>query len=279
MKKRYFVIGVIIVAITAAGVWSFPLWHTAYLLQNMVKSKSLDGQIQLTLNQEGLFKGQKQLLRGLSGILKIEETACLNWQAVGYVSGQKGYAEIYCDALREPVTEVYISKDSTLVNIRMLYEILQKNFVKEYPILGYILPEWKYGTYISLDQIEEIFQVNIKELFQKNSSEDLMEQGFFKSMVLLNSMKRHRMNDGGWKFEGIWNNYQTSLLVKRDNQETSFQIEGTDRDKTQKIADFSFSLSPGKEEAVIFPDSLMKPEEITQFQKLWQVLREFAEGR
>ena len=39
MKKRYFVIGVIIVAVATAGVWSFPLWHTAYLLQNLAKSE------------------------------------------------------------------------------------------------------------------------------------------------------------------------------------------------------------------------------------------------
>lgn len=279
MKKRYFVIGVIIVAVATAGVWSFPLWHTAYLLQNLAKSESLECQIQVTLNQEGLFKGQKQLLHLLSRILKTEETDCLNWQAVGYTAGRKGYVRIYCDVLQEPVTEIYFSKDDTLVNVRMLYEVLQRNFVKEYPILGYMLPEWKYGTYISLDQVQDIFQVDIKEIFQQNSFGNLTGQGFWKSLILLNRMERHRTKEGGWKFETVWNDYHTVLLIEREKQETGFKIEGTDREKTQKIAEFSFSLSPGEEEAVIFPESLMKTEEIAQFQKLWQALSEFTEGR
>lgn len=98
-------------------------------------------------------------------------------------------------------------------------------------------------------------------------------------MILLNRMERHRTKDGGWKFETVWNDYHTVLLIEREKQETGFKIEGTDREKTQKIAEFSFSLSPGEEEAVIFPESLMKTEEIAQFQKLWQALSEFTEGR
>ena len=54
MKKRYLVIGavsVIVLAVTTVGIWSYPLWQTAFLLNNMIKSKALEAQIHLELEE------------------------------------------------------------------------------------------------------------------------------------------------------------------------------------------------------------------------------------
>lgn len=279
MKKRYLIIGVMLAVITAAGVFTFPLWHTAYLIGNLAKSKSLDCQIQITLAQEKLPKEQNQFFKALSWVLGIEEDACLNWQAKGSISEQKVHAEIYCDAMKEPVTEVYISKDSTQVNIRMLYEVLQRNFVEKYPVFGYMIPDWKYGSYISLEQIQEIFQIDLKDMFQQNVSKEMEGKNFGKNLAVLYRMERHRTKDGEWQFETVWNGYQVVLKTRKEKQETNLEISGTDREKSQKITAFAISVSSGESDVIDFPESLMEPGEIAQFQKLWQALRQFTERR
>ncbi len=279
MKKRYFVIGVLAAAITAVGVWSFPLWHTAFLLHSLAKSKSLDCRIQVILDREALSENQNQFLQAVSWILGIEENSCLNWQAEGGFSQGQGTAKIYCNALKEPVTEVYFSEGSTIVNIEMLYEALQNNFGREHPILGNMLPDWKYGSYISLEQIQDMFQVDFEELLTQNASSNMIGQSLWKNLLLLNQMEREKAKNGGWQFQTSWNGWQTVLKTEKKGQIQRLELSGVSREHTQKIASFFASLCSGEQESIVFPDSVMKEEEIKQFQKLWSIVRSFTEGR
>ncbi|MCI8299499.1 MAG: hypothetical protein HFI69_03985 [Lachnospiraceae bacterium] len=281
MKKRTFAAGAAVLAVIAAALaWSYPLWHTAYLICSLVKSESIGCQIQVALEQERLSNGQKQFLQTLSWILGIEETDCFKWRAEGTLFDSQGYAQLYCDAFKEPLTELYFSEGSTLVNIRMLYQRLQENFTKEHPLLGTMLPDWKYGAYISLEQIEELFQADLKELFQGNASASIKEQSLWKNLLMLKSMKRQKTRDGDWQFQTIWNHYGIALKTGKSNEGKSFaEVRGVNGEKSRQIKSFVFLFSSEEEKAIEIPDSVMKTEEIRQFQKLWQVLKGFTEGR
>ena len=257
MKKRYFVIGVLAAAITAVGVWSFPLWHTAFLLHSLAKSKSLDCRIQVILDREALSENQNQFLQAVSWILGIEENSCLNWQAEGGFSQGQGTAKIYCNALKA----------------------LQNNFGREHPILGNMLPDWKYGSYISLEQIQDMFQVDFEELLTQNASSNMIGQSLWKNLLLLNQMEREKAKNGGWQFQTSWNGWQTVLKTEKKGQIQRLELSGVSREHTQKIASFFASLCSGEQESIVFPDSVMKEEEIKQFQKLWSIVRSFTEGR
>lgn len=275
MKKRYVAIGltaIVIAVITLIVVLTFPLWRTAYVLHGMSKAESLDCQIQMTLNGEELSEGQQQFLQALSVILGLNKDESLKWQAKGRISGQQGYVEIYCDALKEPVTEVYVSKENSVVNIKMLYDSLQKNFTKVHPVLGKMIPDWTYGDYISLEQIQEIFQVDLREIFEQNISDNQIGTSLWENLMLLNSMERHRTKEG-WQFETVWKDYQVTMKAGKKNQKQGVEVGGTAVEKTKKIAMFSFTLCSGEKQEIDFPESLMEQEEIEQFKKLWDIVK------
>ncbi|NBH13825.1 hypothetical protein D3Z36_06430 [Lachnospiraceae bacterium] len=280
MRKRSFVIGAIAMVIAAAGVWSYPYWHTAYLICSLAKSESLSFQMEATLEPERLSKGQKQFLQTLSWILQIEDESCLKWRAKGMLSGHQGYAELYCEAFKEPLTETYFNKDEVLVNIRMIYEKLQGEFRKAHPLLGNMLPDWAYETYISLEQLQEIFEVDLKEMFQQSAASGLKPQSLWKNLLTLNRMKRHKTRSGEWQFQTTWNHYRIALQAGKNSDNKSFaRLTGADAEKSQQIKSFVFLVSSEEKKVVNIPDSCMGTEEIRQFQKFWQTLKGFTEGR
>ncbi|MCI8495207.1 MAG: hypothetical protein HFI74_05955 [Lachnospiraceae bacterium] len=279
MKKRYLVIGVvsvIVLAVTTVGIWSYPLWQTAFLLNNMIKSKALEAQIHLELEEEELSENVRQFLKVISWALGTEEGESLDWYARGQINGNQGYARIYCGAWEEPVTEVYVSKESTLVNMEMLYGIVQGKFREEHPLMGTFLPDWGYGSYITLEQIQEIFQVDFRQFFQKN---DVQEHNLWEILLLLNHMERKKTENGNWQFQTIWNDYQIAFEAGNENQTPRCSIDGVNKAEEQKIKRFTGVLTKGKETPIIFPSTLMKQEEIEPFRKLWSAFLTIMEGR
>ncbi len=283
MKKRNIVLLVsalaMVVFFVAAVVWSFPIWHHAFLLNRIAKSDSIGCQIQMMAGKESLSKEQEQFLQGLSWALGADPDAVLDWKANGRICKAQVYAEIFCAEFEEPITELYITKDEVFINVRMLYEAIQENIASEHPLFGSLLPEWKYGTCISLRQLEELFGVNLKEMFKQHDFAEIQQQNFWQYLILLTRMERHRTEDGNWQFETVWNDYQLVLRSDNKDQGAKIAVSGCVKQESQSITSFSTVLTSEERYPLKIPDSVMQEEEIEQFQMLWELVRNFTEGR
>lgn len=280
MKKKYVVIsivGIVAAVIVLLGIWMFPLLRVAATLHSALHAESYDFQVAVTLNKEILSEQQWQFLALMPWVLGIEEDDCLEWSVTGNISEGSGYAKLYGGGLQEPITDVYFRDDQIMVNIKMLYQSLQKNILEEHPMLGSLLPGWEYGDYISLDQIEEIFAVDIEEIFRDHSSFELSGQSFWEVWNMLRGMERKEDKDGRQRFETIFNSYQTVFEIGRKGKAPMLAVLGKDVQGQQPIAGFRTSLSGKKSEKIVFPKSIMKEEEIAKLQKLWSSLIE-AQG-
>lgn len=280
MKKRYFVIGavgLVAAAVAAAGIWTFPLWHTAYLLYHLFQAESLDCRIEVSLQKEGLPEHAGKFLQAVSWALGMEGSDILEWQASGRISEGKGYLQIYCDAAKEPVTEVYFEKDDALVNVEMLYGMIQEHFQKEHPLMGTMVPDWKYGTYLSLEQIQEIFQIDLKKMFQEGSSGEMPDFSYWEIFLMLQGMDRKKTGHGGWQFETAYRDWHIAFETGREGRAPYLHVSGAGQ-KGQALKDASAVLSPGRQEEIHIPDSLMKQEEAAQFQKIWAAVSYLIEG-
>lgn len=280
MKKKYVVIsivGIVAAVIVLLGIWMFPLLRVAATLHSALHAESYDFQVAVTLNKEILSEQQRQFLALMPWVLGIEEDDCLEWSVTGNISEGSGYAKLYGGGLQEPITDVYFRDDQIMVNIKMLYQSLQKNILEEHPMLGSLLPGWEYGDYISLDQIEEIFAVDIEEIFRDHSSFELSGQSFWEVWNMLRGMERKEDKDGRQRFETIFNSYQTVFEIGRKGKAPMLAVLGKDVQGQQPIAGFRTSLSGKKSEKIVFPKSIMKEEEIAKLQKLWSSLIE-AQG-
>lgn len=280
MKKRYVVIsvvGIVVSVMVVLGIWMFPLLRAAATLHSVLHTESFDCQVNVTLNKEILSEQQQQFLSFMSLVLGIEKEDCLEWSVTGKTSEGCGYAKLYGGGLQEPITDVYFKDDQIVVNVKMLYQSLQKNILKEHPMLGSLLPEWEYGDYISLEQIEKIFEIDIEDIFRDNHSSELSEQSFWKIWSMLRGMEHKENKDGRQQFKTIFNNYQTVFEIGRKGKVPILVVSGEDLEGKQPIAGFWASLLGQESGKIVFPKSIMKEEEIAQLQKLWSTLRK-AQG-
>ena len=262
MKKRNIVLLVsalaMVVFFVAAVVWSFPIWHHAFLLNRIAKSDSIGCQIQMMAGKESLSKEQEQFLQGLSWALGADPDAVLDWKANGRICKEQVYAEIFCAEFEEPITELYITKDEVFINVRMLYEAIQENIASE---------------------LEELFGVNLKEMFKQHDFAEIQQQNFWQYLILLTRMERHRTEDGNWQFETVWNDYQLVLRSDNKDQGAKIAVSGCVKQESQSITSFSTVLTSEERYPLKIPDSVMQEEEIEQFQMLWELVRNFTEGR
>ena len=280
MKKKYVVIsivGIVVAVIVLLGIWMFPLLRVTATLHSALHAESYDFQVAVTLNKEILSEQQRQFLALMPWVLGIEEDDCLEWSVTGNVSEGCGYAKLYGGGLPEPITDVYFKDDQVMVNVKMLYQSLQKNILAEHPMFGSLLPGWEYGDYISLDQIEEIFAVDIEEIFRDHSSFELSGQSFWEVWNMLRGMERKEDKDGRQRFETIFNNYQTVFEIGRKGKAPMLAVLGKDVQGQQPIAGFRASLLGQGPKKIVFPKSIMKEEEMAKLQKLWSSLIE-AQG-
>lgn len=166
-KKKYYLAGIILGAcillavICGAAVRFLPVFRAARTLRQMLVEKNIDFEINVSLEQKNLSEQQEKFLQAVSWILQVDEESCMFWKIKGQISGTQAYAQVFCEGLDGAVTDVYVDEGNILVNARALYEALQHNFTSAHPFMGSLLPNWQYHDYISLEQIEEIFQVDI----------------------------------------------------------------------------------------------------------------------
>lgn len=279
MKNKYLTAGLIIAAfilcavILCAVIRLFPLLQAARTLGKITGAESVRYEVDIALNQESFSEEQEKFLQAVAWILKVDEESCMNWNISGYMSQGKGYAQVFCGGLDGAVTDVYFGEDYAVVNVRMLYGTLQKNFGSAHPILGKLLPDWEYSDYISLEQIEKIFKIDIKGMYKLDLPEGLAGQNTWKNLMLLSKVERQKSKNGGQQFKMVWNDYQMAFEVAKTGQAPEIFIQGEDTRNSRIIASYRAEVSSGDMEEIIYPDSVMDQDEIQQFQDLWGIIK------
>ena len=278
MKKKTKVILMIAAAILCvvllfAAIRVFPLLQAARTLHRVLDAECVDYEMDITLNPDRLSEEQRNLLKAVSWVLETEESACMSWNIRGYRSGGHGYAQISCKGLEGNVTDVYFREGETIVNVKMLYETLQKNFSGAHPVLGVLLPEWQFSDYISLEQIEEIFQVDIRSMFQLSMPKELSGGNVWQYLMILHGIERKKSVGGRQQFAVAWNGYQVEIGIGKAGPAPEISVVGTDGEEQGMIASYNVSVSSAAAKETAYPDSVMEQEEIRQFQDLWGTIK------
>lgn len=251
-KKKYYLAGIILgvcillAVICGAAVRFLPVFRAARTLRQMLVEKKIDFEINVSLEQKNLSEQQEKFLQAVSWILQVDEESCMYWKIKGHVSGARAYAQVFCEGLDGAVTDVYVDEGNILVNARALYEALQHNFTSAHPFMGSLLPDWQYHDYISLEQIEEIFQVDIRSMTPQDLPKELPGKGFLASFALLRKLGYKENEDGRQQFMINWNSHQTA---------------------------FQAVIYLGDSKELYPPDSVMGEDEIEQFENLWGIVK------
>ncbi len=264
---------ILCVVLFVAVIRVFPLLQAARTLHRVWGAECVDYEMDITLNPDRLSGEQRKFLGAVSWLLETEESACMSWNIRGYRSGGQGYAQISCKGLEGNVTDVYFREGEIIVNVKMLYETLQKNFSGAHPVLGVLLPEWQFSDYISLEQIEEIFQVDIRSMFQLSMPKELSGGNVWQYLMILHGIERKKSVDGRQQFAVDWNGYQVEIGIGKAGQAPEISVVGTDGEEQGIIASYNVFVSSAAAKETAYPDSVMEQEEIRQFQDLWGTIK------
>lgn len=289
MKKTLMAVIAVIActAVLCAAVWAYPLLQAARTLKSLAGAQGIDFEINIALNRDRLSEGQERFLETAALLLQTEESSCMSWEISGRLSGGHGYAEISCEGLKGAVTDVYFSKDYTVVNVKMLYEALRDNFMDVHPVMGNLMKDWEYSDYVSLEQLEEIFQVEIGNIYRLDLPEGISGQNTWLNLLALCRMDRKKSAGGRRQFGMQWDSYQVSLEIgesdrepedsagEEDGQERvpGAAVYGLDTTDGQIVKSYEAEFSAGAGREITFPDSVMGQKEIEQFQGLRDILR------
>ncbi len=292
MKKKYLTTGIFIgifflcAAIVGAAVRFFPLLRAAQTVRRVLSAECMEYDIHVTLNQEQFSGKQEQFLRAVSWILETDESACLSWEVGGKISDGQGYAQIFCEGLDGPVTDVYFDKNDIWVNVKMLYEALQNNFTSAHPLLGHLLPDWNYSDYMSLEQMEEIVQTDIKGMYLPDMPKGASGQSTWQYIVMLSQLERKKTEDGRQQFSMDWKDYQIAVEIGKQGRATSSDeqsdkaaykpdifIQGVDREGGRIVQSYEAEINAGSATKMAVPDSVMTQDEMEQFMKLWELVK------
>lgn len=142
---------------TALGIHTVP---KARRLRQALTAQNCAITVRAKLNQAELTGDQQRFLEILSGIMGVEET---EWNRVTLRGGYDG------DAIRltvsgesgSPLTELYLTQDCQAIDIHAIYDRAYAYLTGENRLLDMLLPQWSLGDYISLQQLEHAFELEL----------------------------------------------------------------------------------------------------------------------
>lgn len=150
----------------AAGlvIYFYPAYRAAgYMAENLNPGK-IEYTLEVRIDRDELDKKGKLLIDTLAEITGMtgEELCCLTIR--GNVDGDMIYACVYPEGQEKPLTELYLSDGRGVVNGAMLYGVMREHFCGQNKMLDYLFPVWEDHKYMSLEQAEDMFGVDLSSV-------------------------------------------------------------------------------------------------------------------
>lgn len=263
------------VALLALGlaVWAFPLLHAAFLLRSAWKAGGFQYRFSVELEGENLSGQQKQFARSLAWLFGGSEPSGLSWEIAGRAADGRAYGKVYCKGSKIPVTELYAAKDMALVNVEMPYQSIREQISSQHPMLGALLPEWEYGTFLSSAQAEELFQVDLQKLFRAGELAESHKPSFWEILRILSGMERKKNENGARQFEAELGDYLVLLEIAEEKGTPVLGFQLSDQAGRKAAARCAGKVTFQKPEKITLPDATVDEEDIQKLGKLLDILK------
>ena len=264
--------GALLIAVIAAGVWAFPFFKAANIMNKAPSFNRFSFDLVLELNEEMLSLEQQKFVNVISWLLGENAGEFKTVRAKGSFCEQSVCADIYLGAAEQPVSRVYICDNEVYINVKMLYEAIHSNISGSYPLLEVFIPDWGYEEYIMLEQIEEIFGVELKGLFKTDYPFLDEKASFLQYFAMFIKMDRNKGDSGELRF-GLKNSeYDFWFEVTENNDLPVVKMEGISSIKNQPIESIDAEIVFDNTGIISRPESIMSQEAVDGFAKLWSVV-------
>ena len=152
----------IIVVVVILAVRIIPV---ASRLLSALKSQSCAMTIEASLDQQTLTRDQQKFLQNLSMLTGVDQE---QWGELTLQGGYDGNAlelAVYGGKDTDsPLTQLYLTQDCQAMDIHAIYDRAYTHLTEKVGLLALVLPQWSFGDYVSLQQLEYAFGLQLGEL-------------------------------------------------------------------------------------------------------------------
>lgn len=281
----------LLAAAAGAAIYFYPAYRAAGYMAEDLSLQKMDYTLEVKINRGELGKKPRMLLDVLAEItgLTREEICCLTIQ--GSVDGNILYARIYAQGQEEPLTELYLSDELDVVNGAMLYGVMREHFCGENEMLNHLFPVWEDHQYMSLEQAEDMFEVDLSDL--RNFRLPLWERKLsrLQCFCLLALMSREE-TDSGEQFllqtEGLevalWPQEGTAVIGMEKPAEVLESLEKKfsaaevhlHGERLRMLEQFAVTVKMKEDTALRMPDDLVSQNMVDVVKGIRAVLREIS---
>lgn len=230
MKKKkhtgvvFLVVLLIILAIAAVVFCKiFPVWKDAGIISSELDFQHTAFELKLDLNQEAFSENGSQLLEAYAKLMDLEEDSLHKLTLKGETDGAIIHTFVYPDGVEEPVLEFYLSDEIDVINGAMIYNSFHDNLVKKSPLVGYLLPVWEENEYVTLEQLEQLFDLEFKEAKEFDAGafpDTIPEKYLFGIMMALSKEKENGNRLYTYRGEDI----DLSLVIGEDKSLVNLEL-------------------------------------------------------
>ena len=258
-------------------IYLFPIIKVVQMFWNVSDTLQFHYQSSFDLKEEDLSEEQRNFINVLSSLLEVEKESCLLWNAEGMVYDNTGYVKLYCEAFENPITELYLTKEEQIINVGMFYRTIQSSIAENYMLLSKLLPDWNGAEFISLEQIEEIFDVDLKDFLELENIEDWTMDRSWNSLLCLNKMKKSFGEQSEVIFETQLEEGKVEFKFQKEEEVPTIEISILDSEEMENVVRSESSIVFDVVSSVDVPTTLISSKNIEILHLLWSIFTTFSD--
>ena len=275
-KVHIFPILLLLLAAVAAGVciYFYPKWKAAGVLQESLTSGHFTYELEIRLDRDAMDAKQEETLENLSKLTGFGKEALFQFTIRGSVWEDKIHALFYPKDVERPLIELYLSSDMSVINETLPFNTIRENLVEQHKLLDHIMPAQLEAVYMTLEQAEQIFDLDlsgIRELELLRSDKELSR---VKCFLLLAAMKGGSSEEGSF-YELSAEGADLKVELRDAVPVLCFDVQepGTALQQAEEylsrlnlempgwqaamLESISGTVMPGQGEEIVLPDKLM----------------------
>lgn len=162
-KKRHPVLIVVcVLPVLVIAVLAVRIVPVASRLQSALQLPGCAITIEASLDPQALTEDQRKLLQNLSMLTGVDQA---QWRELTLQGGYDGNAmELAVYGGQDTfLTQLYLTQDFQAMDIHAIYDRAYDHLTEKAGLLTLVLPQWNFGDYISLQQLEYAFGLQLGE--------------------------------------------------------------------------------------------------------------------
>lgn len=273
----------------------YPTYKAAGYLAENLNFQKMEYTLEVRIDRKELDGAKKLLIDTMAEVTGITDEELCHLTIRGSVDGDVIYAGIYPEGQKNPLTELYLSDDLDVVNGAMLYSAMRENVCGQNEMLNYLFPVWEEHRYMSLEQAEDMFGVDLSAFRNfKLSFRDLKlsRLEYFGILALMHRNKAGEEERFTFQIEGL-----NAELLPREQIECTVHMEDPAEvleELSDKLSGLGISFSGEKlrildslsvaaeirEDTVLeMPEDLVSQNMVDIVKGIRAVIRELKDGR